>query len=50
MRNIRNELRYRLAVDLLGRLAAEGFLTGEELAAAKRLAFEKYRPQTVWEM
>ena len=29
--------------------AAAGLLTLEELYAAKRLARDKYRPQTVWE-
>ncbi|MCI5929214.1 MAG: hypothetical protein MRZ73_11905 [Pseudoflavonifractor capillosus] len=47
--NVQNELRYLLAVDLLEKLAADGFLTDEELATAKRLAVEKYRPTSVWE-
>ena len=42
--NVQNELRYLLAVDLLDKLAADGFLTDNELAKAKRLAVEKYRP------
>ena len=48
--NVQNELRYLLAVDLLEKMAAEGFLNAEELAKAKRLAVEKYRPSTVWEL
>lgn len=47
--NVKNELRYLLAVDLLDKLAADGFLTDNELAKAKRLAVEKYRPCAVWE-
>ena len=47
--NVRNELRYLLAVDLLNKLATDGFLTNDELAKAKRLAVEKYRPHAVWE-
>lgn len=47
--NVQNELRYLLAVDLLDKLAAEGFLTDEELTRAKQLAVEKYHPIAVWE-
>ena len=48
--NVQNELRYRLAVDLLEKMAAEGFLNEEELVRAKGLAAEKYRPSIVWEL
>ena len=47
--NVKNELRYLLAVDLLDKLAADGFLTDDELVKAKRLAVEKYHPVAVWE-
>ena len=45
----KNELRYILLTRLLEKAAAAGLLTLEELYAAKRLARDKYRPQTVWE-
>ena len=48
--NVQNELWYLLAVDLLEKMAAEGFLNEEELARAKGLAVEKYRPIDVWEL
>lgn len=46
---IRNELRYRLAVALWEQMAADGLLTKEELARAKQLSAERYLPRTVWE-
>ena len=46
---IRNELRYRLAVALWEHMAADGLLTKEELARAKQLSAERYLPRTVWE-
>ena len=46
---IRNELRYRLAVALWDQMAADGLLTIEELTRAKQLSAERYRPRTVWE-
>ena len=54
---IRNELRYLLSVGLWERMAVRmlehlteiGLLSAEELSYAKRLAGEKYSPQTVWE-
>jgi len=49
MIDTRNELRYILLTRLLEKAAAAGLLTPEELHAAKRLAWDKYRPQTVWE-
>ena len=48
MIDTKNELRYILLTRLLEKAAA-GLLTLEELYAAKRLARDKYRPQTVWE-
>ena len=47
--NVKSELQYRLALDLLDRLAAEGLLTEDERAAAGRLATFRYYPRTVWE-
>lgn len=49
MMEIRNELRYLLSVGLWERMATDGLLTKEELARAKRLSVERYRPGTVWE-
>lgn len=40
--NVKNELQYLLAVDLLERAAEAGFLTKDELMATKNLAAEKY--------
>ena len=40
--NVKNELQYLLAADLLERAAEAGFLTKDELMAAKNLAAEKY--------
>ena len=45
----KKELQYRLAVRMLEHLAEIGLLSAEELVYAKRLAGEKYTPQTVWE-
>ena len=44
MIDAKKELQYRLA-----HLAEIGLLSAEELNYAKRLAGEKYSPQTVWE-
>lgn len=49
MINVKNELQYMLVVSLLEWLAHDGLMTIDELEIAKRLAAEKYRPQTVWE-
>ena len=49
MIDVKKELQYRLAVRMLEHLSEKGLLTADELAYAKRLAKEKYRPQTVWE-
>ena len=35
--------------ELQEHLSEKGLLTATELAYAKKLAREKYRPQTVWE-
>lgn len=49
MINVKNELQYLLVVRTLENAADAGFLSAEELAAAKRFAARKYRPITVWE-
>lgn len=49
MMDAKKELQYRLAVQMLGHLFQNDRLTAEELTYAKRLAMEKYQPQTVWE-
>ena len=49
MIDAKKELQYRLAVRMLEHLSERGLLTAAELAYAKGLAREKYRPQTVWE-
>ena len=48
MIDAKKELQYRLAVRRLEHLAENGLLSAEELNYAKRLAGEKYSPQTVW--
>ena len=47
--NVKSEIQYILVTRTLEDMAQAGFLTAEELAAAKRLAVEKYRPSAVWE-
>lgn len=49
MIDAKKALQYRLAVRMLEHLAEIGLLSAEELVYAKRLAGEKYTPQTVWE-
>ena len=49
MIDAKKELQYRLAVRMLEHLSENGLLTADELTYAKRLAREKYHPQTVWE-
>ncbi len=49
MIDAKSEIQYILVTRLLTDMARAGFLTDEELAAAKHLAVEKYRPSTVWE-
>ena len=49
MIDAKKKLQYRLAVRMLEHLSEKGLLTATELAYAKKLAREKYRPQTVWE-
>ena len=49
MIDTRSELRYILLIQLMEKATIAGLLTMEELCAAKRLARDKYQPQTVWE-
>ena len=49
MINVKNKIQYILVARTLEDMAQAGFLTAEELTAAKRLAVEKYRPSAVWE-
>ncbi len=49
MINVKSEIQYILVTRTLEDMAQAGFLTAEELTAAKRLAAERYRPSTVWE-
>lgn len=49
MINAKNEIQYILVTQVLEDMAKAGFLTNDELTAAKHLAVEKYRPSTVWE-
>ena len=49
MIDAKKELQYWLAIRMLEHLSEKGLLTAKELAYAKELAREKYRPQTVWE-
>lgn len=49
MINVKSEIQYMLVTRTLEDMAQAGFLTAEELTAAKRLAVEKYRPSAVWE-
>ena len=49
MIDVKNEIQYILVTRTLEDMAQAGFLTAEELNAAKRLAVEKYRPSAVWE-
>lgn len=49
MIDAKSEIQYILVTRLLTGMAQAGFLTNDELAIAKHLAVEKYRPSTVWE-
>ena len=40
--SVKNELQYLLVTDLLDRAGEAGFMTADELAAAKDLAMERY--------
>ncbi len=45
--NVKNELQYLLVTDLLERAAEAGFMTKDELRAARDLAAEKYGADSV---
>lgn len=49
MMDVKAELRYLLVTRTLETMARAGFLSDAELAVAKGLALERYRPATVWE-
>lgn len=49
MTDVKSEIQYILISRTLEDMAQAGFLTTDELTAAKRLAVEKYKPSTVWE-
>ena len=49
MIDVKNEMQYLLVTRTLDGLAQAGFLSEEELAVAKGLVVERYRPATVWE-
>lgn len=49
MIDVKNEMRYLLVTRTLDGLAQAGFFSEGELAVAKGLALERYRPATVWE-
>lgn len=49
MINARTELQYCITLGIIGQMLEAGLVTGEEAAAIRRLAVEKYRPATVWE-
>lgn len=49
MINARTELQYQIALGILARMRAAGFVTEGEAEAIRHLAAEKYRPATVWE-
>ena len=47
MSNARAELQYRIALGILGQMQTAGFVTDQEAETIRRLAEEKYRPETV---
>lgn len=49
MINARTELQYQIALGILARMRAAGFVTEDEAEAIRHLAVEKYRPGTVRE-
>ena len=49
MMNAKSEIQYILVTRTLEDMAQVGFLTAEDLAAAKHHVVEKYRPSAVWE-
>lgn len=47
MSSARAELQYRIALGILGQMRTVGFVTDQEAETIRRLAEEKYRPETV---
>lgn len=47
MSGARAELQYRIALDILGQMRSAGFVTDQEAETIRRLAEEKYHPETV---
>ena len=45
MSNIKTELQYRIALGILGQMCSAGLV--QEAETIRRLAAEKYRPETV---
>ena len=50
MINAKTELQYQIALGILAQMKAAGFATDDEAEAIRRLAAEKYRPETVREL
>ena len=49
MINAKTELQYQIALNILMRMRAAGFVTEDEAESIRRLAMEKYHPVTVQE-
>ena len=47
MSNIKTELQYRIALGILGQMCSAGLVNDQEAETIRRLAAEKYRPETV---
>ena len=45
--NIKTELQYRIALGILGQMCSAGLVNDQEAETIRRLAAEKYRPETV---
>ena len=49
MINAKTELQYQIALGILARMRAAGFVTEDEAESIRHLAAEKYRPAAVRE-
>ena len=47
MSYIKTELQYRIALGILGQMCSAGLVNDQEAETIRRLAAEKYRPETV---
>lgn len=47
MSNIKTELQYWIAMGILGQMCSAGLVNDQEAETIRRLAAEKYRPETV---